>query len=207
VAEAFVPITSAVLGAAHMTMAASRTEDIASVARAGWSPLMSIATALVNTFLVAQLALVARVADPEKIFLLMLAALVLTAVDQVSSAMSSAKAKLFKLVSMDETREVVARLLGSGVKVAQVASGLVWLGLWLVLLTNASWQATNGTSVPTYTVPVIVVALCFFLVDKLHAILVLTGRGCTIHSFFRRELASSLGTLACVAIVSFIGLV
>ena len=206
VAEAFVPITSAILGAAHMTMAASRTEDIASVARAGWSPIMSIATSLVNTFVVAHLALVARIASPETILLLMLVALAASIVDQVSGAMTSAKAELFQLLSTDGTRERVNLLLGKSVMIAQVASGVAWLGIWIILLTNASWQSTNGTSVPTYTVPVIVVALAFFLADKAHSIMVLTGRGCTIHSFFRRELTTSLGTLACVVLVSFIGL-
>jgi preprotein translocase subunit SecG len=72
VAEAFVPITSAVLAVAHMTMAASREDDIGSVARAGWSPLMSMATVLATMFAVAQLALVARIADPSVIYLLMM---------------------------------------------------------------------------------------------------------------------------------------
>ena len=203
VAQAFVPIIASLLGIGHMVMAASRAQDIASVARVGWSPVMAATRALVNPFLCAQLALVARIADVEKVYLLMLAVLVATTVDQVSAGIAAARAKIETMVS-----EEVASSLSTVVKASQVASGAMWVGVWVVLLTNAVWEAGNGgAGVPAYTVPVELVVLAFFLAGKAHSIMILTGRGCTARSFFVRELVSAAGMLALVIMTMLIGLV
>ena len=209
VAQAFVPIIASLLGIGHMVMAASRAQDIASVARVGWSPVMAATRALVNPFLCAQLALVARIADVEKVYLLMLAVLVATTVDQVSAGIAAAHAKIETMVSGDEAvRLLVASSLSTGVKASQIASGSVWVGVWAVLLTNAAWEARNGGSgVPAYTVPVLLVDLALFLAGKVHSIMILTGRGCTARSFFVREFVGAAGMLACVVITMLIGLV
>ena len=126
-----------------------------------------------------------------------------TIVDQVSLAMSGAGSQLERMPDM----MAMAFFLRRAVYIAQVSGLASWLCVWVVLISNCSWQAANGTGVPTYTVPVVLVALGFFVADKAHLALMLAGRGCAVNSVTRRELMTSVGLLACIAIISFCGLV
>ena len=203
VAQAFVPITASIMSIAYATMALVPRTDMADVARIGWNPIMAVASGVVYPFLVGQLALVARIADIEKVTALMVLALIGTIVDQVSLAMSGAGSQLERMPDM----MAMAFFLRRAVYIAQVSGLASWLCVWVVLISNCSWQAANGTGVPTYTVPVVLVALGFFVADKAHLALMLAGRGCAVNSVTRRELMTSVGLLACIAIISFCGLV
>lgn len=201
VAEAFMPIITFLLAFGHTVVACGSDVALADAIRIGWDPVISIAHALVNPFIAAELALLARIADPEKVLLLMMAALMGTAVDQVSGGLLTS-AKRFPA----PMRQLEHFSISQAVYLVQLASATIWTAVWVVLLTNASWQVHNGTGVPSYTLPIILLVLGFFAVSKAHQLLVLTGRGCTSASLFRRECVHFACMLACVAVMGFTGL-
>jgi len=173
-AEALVPVHAGVNVAYHAFVWYHHAWYEGLFKRIGWNPLAVVKDSLlVMPLMVAQVALLARIADVEKVALLVFLAMACGFIDLTSEAAAfvysvvGEKARADYIVGYAKIGAYALLALGAGLFVVQ----------WMVLLTNVSWQVHHGHA-PDYTVAVFLLVMIMFGLARVYTFYrVKTGAG------------------------------
>lgn len=124
-AETFMPVVAALFFIGHMIVVTSANESAEEITRIGWNPIMAVVAIVASPLIAAQLCILARIADIEKIALVAFLSMLASAVDKTAVVLSNegdvAIASLFP--STTDAGTALRQTTAMGIKLSKTADG------------------------------------------------------------------------------------
>lgn len=126
---------------------------------------------------------------------------IVSSIDEMIAFVRDPKPEIAKMYAAKST-DVITRFTYG----LQALSLLVWVIVWIILWTNLAWQQDNTSDMPTYAVPVMLAICLLSVLHKVYTVMLLSHSKHATGSPFVREVVISVGQLAAVCILAFVGL-
>jgi hypothetical protein len=165
-AEALVPVYTAVLAVMHLVLACKHGLSAQLFGR-------TVLECVVYPLMTAQMAMMARVADTEKITLLVFATFGCGVCDLAADAFAYVSANVLDGKRMSDDPLPVR--LQTGANALRCAGIAFWLAAWTVMATNAGWHLDHTSGLPSYTAGLFAAV---FAVSALERVRVLSDAWC-----------------------------